>query len=127
VTDDISVLLVEENADLERLLRKILITEDYRVLSAFTSQEAFRHIDEATVDILILDGELMHAKADEVLEEARNRGYAGPVIIFSAAIEAHAMHRKLNVDGWLRKPFDPQRLLGLVSVLVASREVAGDQ
>ena len=50
-----SVLIVDDDVNLARLLRTILRTAGYQVLTASDGEEALRMLDDASVDVIVLD------------------------------------------------------------------------
>jgi DNA-binding response OmpR family regulator len=57
-------------------------------------------------------------------EQARAKGYRGPMLIFSAHGAAQAQH-ELGAQGFIEKPFDPDSLLQAVRSTLSNVEDSG--
>ena len=109
-----SLLLVEDDQDLRRLVKDLLVTEGYRVLEARDTEEAlgFAHSAELEIDLLISDL-VMPGQHGGDLAESLLSLRPGLKVVFMSGYTADA--RALR-DGWpessyLDKPFTAERLL----------------
>jgi len=104
-----TVLVVEDEEAIRRLMRACLEQGGYRVLAAGDGAEALRLLADpgAAVDLMLLDLNLPERSGQEVLEALRQRGWRRPVIVFSGQLtpEMEARLRPLGVSGFLAKPF----------------------
>ncbi len=78
-----TVLVVEDNVGLRRLIMKRLERENYNVEAAENGQEAISRICYATDIILLLDYKLPDMTGREVIERLDAMGYAIPFIIIT--------------------------------------------
>jgi signal transduction histidine kinase/DNA-binding response OmpR family regulator len=111
-----SILVVEDEADIARLLQMLLQGAGYRVLLAYDLAQARQILNSEPVAAITLDLRLPDGNGVEFIQEV-HRDFAArelPILVISAANE----HGQLSLQGglhvvdWLDKPIDPTRLLG---------------
>ncbi len=111
-----NILVVEDNENTRRLLETILRSSGYEVTLAPDAEEGLRILEDATVDLVLLDLFLPGADGIQFLrsraemEEERQP----PVIVVSATEDMDTLRpqlRELGAKMALRKPFDVQELL----------------
>ncbi len=118
------ILVVEDQPDLQRLLRACLEDEGYAVDAASAGDEGLAKALVWPYDVIVLD--LMLPKLDgmSLLERLRERR-STPVLILSAKVELP--DRVLGLDGgaddYLTKPFEREELLARIRAII--RRVAG--
>jgi CheY-like chemotaxis protein len=81
-----NLLLVEDNEDYSKALKRILIDENYRVFSASTIIQARKILREQTIDLVILDQKLNKDDPSDQsgLEIAKDRSFQHiPKIVFT--------------------------------------------
>lgn len=108
------VLIVEDDADINRLLYKILKKNDYAPEQAFSGTEARLMLKTSVYDLILLDLMLPGITGEELLDYIRNeQKLPVPVMILSA--KGNLKHRVgLLLDGaddYLTKPFEPEEVL----------------
>ncbi len=115
------VLIVDDDADLLRLLAMRLAAAGYRVASAESAEEALRLLNTERPQLVISDVQLPGADGLALFERIRERHPALPVILLTAhgtipdAVEATAR----GVFTYLTKPFDGKLLLQKVGEALA--------
>ena len=112
------ILIVEDNIDVNNMVREMLTNSQYEVFSAFNGIEAVKAIKKNTYDLVILDIMLPYKSGDEVLREIRQFTDI-PVIILSAKdmVSTKIDLLKLGADDYITKPFDLGELVARVNVL----------
>jgi DNA-binding NtrC family response regulator len=119
-----TVLIVEDEQNMRRVLRGLLHREGYEVREASDGAHALELEELETVDAVITDLKMPHMNGLELLREIRNRDPRLPVILLTAfgtvgsAVEA----LKQGALDYLTKPFDPEELLHVVAKGVRLRE-----
>ena len=100
------VLVVDDEAPIQRFLRPALLASGYEVLSAETGAEALRLIATASPDIIVLDLGLPDMDGKEVLAQARQFSKS-PVIVLSARDQETEKIAALDMgaDDYVEKPF----------------------
>lgn len=100
-----SVLLVEDEPRIRRLLQIALRDEGYRVLEAPDGGSALASVDEHAVDVVVLDLMLPDIDGYEVCRRLR-RGSDVPIIVASAKADSHDIVAGLEAgaDDYVVKP-----------------------
>jgi CheY-like chemotaxis protein len=125
-----TILVVDDDESVLRLVTMVLQTRRYRVLTARTGREALARVKEAMPDIVILDGMLPEVHGFEICHQIKTseRFRHIPVIMMSAVHTgwrfAADVKERYGADDYLEKPFDPPELLRRVETLL-NRAPAG--
>ena len=112
-----TVLAVDDDESVLRLMERILESRKYRVLTARAGREALAKVREAMPDLVILDGMLPEVHGFEICRQLKTseRFRHIPVILVSAVHTgwrfAADVKEKYGADDYLEKPFDPAELL----------------
>jgi len=112
-----TVLAVDDDESVLRLMEHILATRKYRVLTARAGREALAKVREAMPDLVILDGMLPEVHGFEICRQLKTseRFRHIPVILVSAVHTgwrfAADVKEKYGADDYLEKPFEPAELL----------------
>ena len=115
-----SILLVEDEENLQEALKLNLELEDYEVTSAWNGVEALDLIQKEHFDLLILDVMLPELDGISVVESIRLQNNDIPVLILSARNSSadRVLGLKKGADDYLTKPFNLEELLLRVSKLL---------
>jgi len=112
---------VDDDPDFVDSTRELLEERGHVVLVARTGPEAIEKMEAEQVGFLILDLRLPVLNGLEVYIELKRRGRVVPTLIVTAYAkeEAEALERlsSLEVDGFLKKPFPPEKLLEVIESL----------
>ena len=111
----ISILVVEDDIDINELLSSILTREGYTVRSAYSGTEAKMCIEQSEYDILLLDLMLPGISGENLITEIRKIKVM-PIIVISAKT---SQENKINVlrlgaDDFIGKPFDIDEVVARV-------------
>jgi len=107
------VLIVEDDKEINRLLREYLTEQGYQVLSAFHGLEAMslfgQHKD---IRLILLDIMLPFQSGDSVLKRIRENSEV-PVIVLSAkdTVQTKVDIMRMGADDYITKPFDLDEVL----------------
>lgn len=119
-----TVLIVEDELPLRRLLGRFLQSVGCRVLAAEHGQAALALIEETPPDIALVDVLMPVMGGREFLEECRSRGYQFPAVLVSASPEAYDICEDLACDGVIPKPYDINALLDKVRAVLERSSLA---
>ncbi len=122
--DNVNILVVEDDADINRLLCTILEGAGYACRAAFSGSEALLWVEKYDYDLIILDLMLPGATGEELIARIR-RGKTMPIIVASAkvGVSDRVNVLKLGADDFIPKPFDNAEVLARVEAqLRRSRE-----
>ena len=114
------LLVVEDEVDLARTLRKALIEEEFAVDVAGNGDEALNHAAATGYDAIILDLMLPGIDGWTVLERLRRDRNRTPVVVLTARDTLSDKIRGLNLgaDDYLTKPFALSELVARVRALI---------
>ena len=117
-----TILIVEDEADIRKLVHYNLAQEHYKVLEAADGEQALRVIQKEKPDLLILDILLPGLSGLELCRNLRSRPETKnlPVLILTAkASEAdRVVGLELGGDDYLTKPFSPRELVARVKAIL---------
>jgi DNA-binding response OmpR family regulator len=121
-----TILIVEDERDLNNLIRSHLEEAGHRVLQAFDGQSAIFHASQEHPDLVILDWMLPRLDGLEVCRRIRRESIA-PILMLTARAEEidRVLGLEVGADDYLTKPFSIRELLARVRALL--RRVELDQ
>ena len=119
-----SILLVEDEENLQEALKLNLELEDYEVTCADNGVEALKAVQQEYFDLMILDVMLPELDGIAVCESIRLQNIDIPILILSAKNSSadRVLGLKKGADDYLTKPFNLEELLLRVSKLVAKSD-----
>lgn len=112
-----TIMVVEDDADINQLLARILRQADYQVTPVFSGSEAALRLAQETPDLILLDLMLPGLSGEALLEKMRgDLALDVPVIILSAknALADKVGLLKRGADDYITKPFEPEEVLARV-------------
>ncbi|MCE5321950.1 response regulator [bacterium] len=112
-----SVLVVDDEINLCRILGAKLAKSGYSVVAVHDGLQAVEKVRESNFDVVLLDLILPKMDGLTALAEIRSMRSALPVIVMTACenAEALAQAKTYGVQGYVNKPFDLDNLVSLVS------------
>jgi two-component system, OmpR family, alkaline phosphatase synthesis response regulator PhoP len=119
-----SILLVEDEENLQEALKLNLELEGYAITSAYDGVEALKAIDQEHFDGIILDVMLPELDGITVCETIRLKHPDLPILILSAKNSSadRILGLKKGADDYLTKPFNLEELLLRVAKLLQKGE-----
>lgn len=119
-----SILLVEDEENLQETLKLNLELEGYEVTCSGDGSDALKQIQKEHFDLMILDIMLPELDGISVLETIRVRQIDIPVLILSAKNTSsdRVLGLKKGADDYLTKPFNLEELLLRVKKLLEKSE-----
>ncbi|MFZ1529510.1 MAG: response regulator transcription factor [Ferruginibacter sp.] len=119
-----SILLVEDEENLQEALKLNLELEGYSVTSAYNGTEALKAVQQEYFDLIILDVMLPELDGISVLETIRLQNNQLPILILSAKNSSadRVLGLKKGADDYLTKPFNLEELLLRVQKLIKKNE-----
>lgn len=109
------ILIVEDEKEINSLLRQFLTEHGYLTTSAYNGLEALQFIQRYGYDLVLLDLMLPYKSGDQLLNELREYS-AVPVIIISAkdTIQTKIELLRIGADDYITKPFDLDETLARI-------------
>ena len=117
-TEAPTVLVVEDDPSLRMLCRVNLELERYRVLEAETVDRAEQVVKREQIDVVLLDLHVGDRLGFELLPLLRKERPKTAVCLLSGTSETDPPLVE-GVDGFIRKPFELEDLIGTVERLLA--------
>ncbi|MDP2360472.1 MAG: response regulator transcription factor [bacterium] len=124
--DPQSILIVEDEADIQELLRHVLEKEGYAVRTAGDGEIALREVRTAPPDLLLLDLMLPGMDGLELCRRLRAAPATKtlPIVMLTARGEENDIVSGLNLgaDDYITKPFSPRVLIARVQAVFRRRQ-----
>src|SRR2546427_9804725 len=111
------LLVVDDDEDIQVLLKSVLESEDYEVITAGDGLVALNELEKSTPDLILLDLMMPRMDGYAFAKELRQRGRQSsiPIIVLSADVNAKHKVEQMGADSYITKPFDIGNLLGKIS------------
>jgi DNA-binding NtrC family response regulator len=121
-----TILIVDDEKNLRRLLRDTLEGEGHSVLQAATGEEALDRFAQASCDLVLLDLILPDLNGLQVLRRIKRQAAEVPVIIMTAYSEVRGAVEamKAQATDYLCKPFDLDELKLVVQRILEATALA---
>lgn len=115
----IKILVIEDDADINRILCRYLTKEQYQAVPAFSGTEARLQLQHDSFDLILLDLMLPGISGEELIKEIRS-GSQVPIMVISAktALEDRVNTLKSGADDYITKPFERDEVLARVDALL---------
>ena len=119
-----SILLVEDEENLQEALKLNLELEGYEVTACADGVEALKNISQEHFDLMVLDVMLPELDGISVCESVRLQKNPIPILILSAKNSSadRVLGLKMGADDYLTKPFNLEELLLRVEKLIKKND-----
>lgn len=120
---DVPVLVVDDEPQIQRLLRTSLTAQGYDVREAMTGRAALTALAASPPDLIILDLGLPDVDGIELLRRIRAQDPHMPVVVLSSRGDEHGKVEALNLgaDDYVTKPFGMAELLARLRTTLRHR------
>lgn len=114
------ILIVEDDNDINRMLRELLEGQGYETEQAFSGTEALLYLEKRVPDGVILDLMLPGMSGEEVLRHIKEKSPDTAVVVSSAKedVQVRISLLKDGADDFIVKPFDTQELLARLEAVL---------
>ena len=111
-----TILIIEDDKDINEMLTKLLTNNNYNVLNAYSGTEGVL-VHNDSIDLILLDLMLPGKNGEEIIKELKNKNNV-PVIVMSAIqdIDKKVDLFDLGANDYLTKPFHNDELLARIKV-----------
>lgn len=116
------ILIVEDNNDINDMIKDYLVKARYHCEQAFSGTEALMYFKLNTYDLIILDLMLPGMNGESLLENIRQTSDL-PVIVLTAkdTLDSKVEVLGAGADDYLCKPFELEELLARIQVQLRKR------
>ena len=121
MADKKTILIIDDERDMVKLLRYRLECCGYKVLAAYDGESGLKIIDEGKFDLVILDIMLPKIGGIELYKHISNRPSKIPVIIFTGRANLEEFFEDIKADAFIGKPFLPEHLLKTIDRLLTHK------
>lgn len=123
----VSLLVVEDNESLRKLMRIHLRRAGYEVFDAGDGLEALAVLEHHIVDLMILDIMMPHMDGYELTGELRGANYTLPILMVTArdTLDDKREGFKRGADDYMVKPIDMDEMLLRVEALLRRSNISG--
>jgi len=114
-----SVLIIEDEAELVKVLRSYLEQAGFEVLTAFRGDSGLKTWENAHPDLVILDLNLPGMDGLDIARAIRRQGDT-PIIMLTARVEEtdRLIGLELGADDYVTKPFSPREVVARVRTVL---------
>lgn len=109
------ILVVEDNKDIQKLLRLNLTQENFEVIQAFDGGEGLSLAQESSPDLIILDINLPKISGIELCRQLKSNPALRHIPILILTVRKEEVDRiigfELGADDYVTKPFSPRELI----------------
>jgi two-component system OmpR family response regulator len=123
-----SILVVEDDENLNKLMCEKLKNETYQVFSAFDGEEALELLDLQHVDLIISDIMMPNMNGYELTKQLRDAAYTLPILMITAKDQMEDMEKGFiaGTDDYMVKPINLKEMLLRVKALLRRAQIAND-
>lgn len=124
-----SILVVEDDEHLNKMMCAKLRQEQYDVFSAFDGEEALDVMDRETVDLIVCDIMMPRMNGYELTRELRAARYTLPILMVTAKDQMEDMEKGFvaGTDDYMIKPINLQELALRVKALLRRARLASEK
>lgn len=114
------ILIVEDDNDINHMLKELLENQQYETAQAFSGTEALLYLEKRVPDGVILDLMLPGMDGEELLRHIKEKSSDTAVIVSSAKddVKVRIALLKAGADDYIVKPFDTQELLARLEAVL---------
>jgi two-component system OmpR family response regulator len=117
------ILVVDDDADIVLMIRRILEKAGFEVGSATDGAEALRKIEQEKFDLILLDVMMPGIDGFEVARniQRNEKGERPPVVFVTARDDSESMREGFRSGGtvFLSKPFTASQLMRIVNAMIS--------
>lgn len=119
MSDNISILVVDDEDRIRRLLKMYLEREGYEIDEAENGEEALAMTLEKDYHCILLDIMMPEKDGLQVCEELRERSTTPIILLTAKGEEANRVHGfEIGADDYIVKPFSPREVVLRVKAIL---------
>jgi len=124
-----SILVVEDDETLNKMICAKLKQESYRVFSAFDGEQALDLLDKEHIDLIICDIMMPKMNGYELTKELRDAAYTIPILMITAKNSLEDMEKgfRAGTDDYMIKPISLREMVLRVKALLRRAQIANEK
>jgi len=121
---NLSILIVEDEAFTQEILKTIFTNFFSQVYTAFNGEEALEIIKKHKIDLIVTDIEMPKMNGIEMTKEVKKHYPFIPVIAATAYDDKHILKEMINAnfDGYFKKPIDVENVINKINEIISSKK-----
>lgn len=123
-----TIMIVDDDPDFRQLLHMFLSVKGFDIEEAGTCAEALKIFDHTSenIDVVLLDYYMPGMTPLECVKNLKvHCGNKIPIILLTAAVDASLRAQELDLPHFVSKPFDVEKLIELLNVILSSDYYSG--
>lgn len=118
-SDNISILVVDDEAKIVEVVKSYLEKSGYKVYVAYSGRQAIEQFEKVKPSLVVLDLMLPDIMGEEICKTIRSKSRV-PIIMLTAKAEEENILKGLNIgaDDYITKPFSPRQLVARVGAVL---------
>lgn len=124
-----SILVVEDDETLNKLICIKLKQENFKTFSAFDGEQALEILDQEYIDLVISDIMMPKINGYELTKELRDASYAQPILMVTAKDQLEDMEQgfRAGTDDYMIKPINLKEMVLRVNALLRRSKIANEK
>jgi len=118
------ILLIDDDPDVITVLQILLKKKGYQVATASYEEEAYKQVEFFMPNLVVLDVLLSGVDGRTICKKLKNTNSSKhiPILMFSAHPGAQKNMEDFGADDFLPKPFESNKILERIEVLLSSQK-----
>lgn len=124
-----SILVVEDDEILNRMICAKLQQESYRVFTSFDGKQALDLLDKEHIDLIISDIMMPNMNGYQLAKELRDAEYTIPILMITAKNQFEDMEKgfRAGTNDYMIKPISMRELVLRVKALLRRAQIANEK
>lgn len=124
-----TILIVEDDEVLNKMIKAKLRQEQFKVVSAFDGEEALIEMEKEHIDLVICDIMMPNMDGYELTSELREAYKTIPILMVTAKGQLEDMEKgfKVGTDDYMVKPINMKELVLRVNALLRRAQIANEK
>ena len=124
-----SILVVEDDEILNKMICAKLQQESYRVFTSFDGKQALDLLDKEHIDLIISDIMMPNMNGYQLSKELRDAEYTIPILMITAKNQFEDMEKgfRAGTDDYMIKPISMRELVLRVKALLRRAQIANEK
>jgi DNA-binding response OmpR family regulator len=124
-----TILIVEDDEVLNKMIKAKLRQEQFKVVSAFDGEEALIEMEKEHIDLVICDIMMPNMDGYELTSELREAYKTIPILMVTAKGQLEDMEKgfKVGTDDYMVKPINMKELVLRVNALLRRAQIASEK